>query len=132
MELLLDTCVLLWLVADPSRLSQRAADSLAAPTRIGRLSAISAFEIALKHRKGRLVLPLPPRQWLHETLIAYRLTVIPIDEEIAALAATLPTNHGDPCDRLIAATGFVHGVRARDHPQRLAHVALQHRLPGRR
>ena len=49
------------------------------------VSAISGFEISVKHRKGKLELPLAPREWLAQAFAAYSLRELPITLEIAAL-----------------------------------------------
>ena len=57
MKLLIDTCVLLWMAREQTRISTRAQEALAdAGTEIF-VSAISAFEIAVKSKKGKLTLP---------------------------------------------------------------------------
>jgi PIN domain nuclease of toxin-antitoxin system len=58
-HVLLDTCALLWLVGDPARLSARARAVLESTETEVYVSAISGFEISVKHRKGKLELPLP-------------------------------------------------------------------------
>ncbi|MBI5481244.1 MAG: type II toxin-antitoxin system VapC family toxin [Deltaproteobacteria bacterium] len=107
---ILDTCTLLWLVADQGHLSPPARAFLAAHA--GRLfvSAISAFEIALKQRKGALGLPLPTRTWYSRALEFHGLREVPLDGPIAIAAAELPPLHRDPCDRIIVATAQAHGL----------------------
>jgi PIN domain nuclease of toxin-antitoxin system len=108
--ILLDTCVLLWLAADPSRLSKLALDQLSEHR--GRLfvSAISAFEIGIKHRKGKLELPMPPDDWYEEALEFHGLAEIPVSGRIASRSTLLPSLHSDPCDRILVATAQQHGV----------------------
>ena len=67
MQVLLDTCTLLWLVGEQSRLSDRAKTLIIGADSVG-VSSISAFEIALKHRKGRLELPFDPTDWRQKAL----------------------------------------------------------------
>lgn len=74
------------------------------------VSAISAFEISIKHRKGKLQLPLPPRQWFLRALSAYPLTELPVTSEVAGLAPEVDAPHSDPCDRIIMATAQIHGI----------------------
>lgn len=62
MQVLLDTCALLWLVGDPQRLSARARSILESPDTEAFISAISGFEISVKHKKGKLRLPLAAPQ----------------------------------------------------------------------
>ncbi|MGE5549078.1 MAG: type II toxin-antitoxin system VapC family toxin [Bacteroidota bacterium] len=108
--ILLDTCSLLWLAADQDRLSA------AAKTAIGEnadrlfVSSISAFELAIKARKGKLELPMGPAIWYESALQHHGLTEVPIDGAIASLAVNLPPLHSDPCDRFIIATALHHGM----------------------
>lgn len=86
MKLLLDTCVLLWMVGEPGRISPRARQELTRDDAELVVPAISAFEISIKYRKGKLSLPLPPRPWFREALSNYGVAEIPITSEIAGLA----------------------------------------------
>ena len=74
------------------------------------VSAISGFEISIKHRKGKLQLPLPPREWLAQACTAYSLRELPVTLQIAALASEVAVPHADPCDRMIVATAQLHGI----------------------
>ena len=105
---LLDTCTLLWLVADQSRLSGRARRCIGDHSESLFVSAISAFEIALRHEHKKLRLPLPPPTWWSEVLSFHGITEIPVTGEIGAMSAMLPPLHNDPCDRLIMATAQAH------------------------
>lgn len=59
----LDTCVVLWLAGQQDALSASARGILADPTVALHGSAISAWEIAIKSRKGKLALPATPEAW---------------------------------------------------------------------
>ena len=117
MRVLLDTCALLWLVGDPTRLSARARAALESTETEAYVSAISGFEISVKHHKGKLALPLPPREWLAQAFAAYVLRELPITLQIAALAPEVRVPHADPCDRMIVATAQLHAmpVMTSDH-----------------
>ena len=108
--MLLDTCTLLWLVSDQGRLSQRALSLIEANAGSLFVSAITGFEITIKHRKGGLTLPLPPRDWLEEALDHHGISDIPIDWRLAEASVTLPLLHRDPADRLIVATARAAGL----------------------
>ena len=105
---LLDTCVLYWLASDPSKLSGTAADVIRDNQGLLRTSTISAFEVALNHRKGRVVLPSSPESWFRALLRRYRIRSVPIGLRAALLAPVLPPLHNDPADRIIVATAQVH------------------------
>ena len=101
---LLDTCTLLWLVADQSKLSRSALECIDSNDAALFVSSISAFEIGVKHRKGRLRLPMSPDAWFAGVVEFHDLREIRVDGPIAAHSTTLPTLHADPCDRMLVAT----------------------------
>jgi len=61
MRLLLDTCTFLWLAGGES-LSPAAASAIREPSNEVLLSAVSAWEIAVKNTNGQLSLPEPPER----------------------------------------------------------------------
>ncbi len=103
--LLLDTCALLWLAQGSGLKSSVLRTIELAP--IVYISAITAFEICLKSKKGKLELPVAPQKWFETVLNHHDLTVIPIDLNISIKANELPFFHNDPCDRLIIATAMI-------------------------
>jgi PIN domain nuclease of toxin-antitoxin system len=98
--ILLDTCALLWLVMEPARLSPRAKSLIATNGASLAVSAISAFEIAVKARKEKLDLKLPPEQWWQTALAHHGIVSIPVSAEIALASVALPPHHTDPADRI--------------------------------
>jgi len=101
---LLDTCTLLWLASDQAQLSVASREALAAGAGKLFVSAISAFEIGVKHNKGKLTLPSPPAVWFPKALKLHGIRQIAITPRIALRATALPPLHNDPMDRLIIAT----------------------------
>jgi PIN domain nuclease of toxin-antitoxin system len=69
------------------------------------LASISLWEIAMLIEKGRLEIPDLFLPWLRKVLLLDRFELLPITPEIAAQSVGLPM-HGDPADRLIAATAI--------------------------
>jgi PIN domain nuclease of toxin-antitoxin system len=101
--MLLDTCALLWLAEGGKHLSKEAWDRIEdAP--IVYVSAISAFEIAVKCRSGKLKLPVPPAEWFQAIVDHHGLAVQPLNWDVCMAAVELPPIHKDPCDRFIIAT----------------------------
>lgn len=101
---LLDTCTLLWLTADHTRLSEEVVSVLVRHSEQLFVSAITAFEIGTKHRKGKLELPMEPVRWYEIALLFHQIMEIPVNGRIAARSTQLPRLHADPCDRMIIAT----------------------------
>lgn len=109
MRLLLDTCALLWLADEQERLTESATRAIHAAAGALYVSAISAFEIGVKVRQGKLELPLFPDAWYPEALKSLGFAEIPISGRIALRATRLAPIHRDPCDRIIIATALEHG-----------------------
>ncbi len=108
--ILLDTCALLWIVSGSPRLSAAAKEQVSRHREALFVSAISAFEIGIKHAKRRLMLPMEPSQWYAEALDLHGLTELPLTGAIALRSAGLAPLHADPCDRIIVATAQVEGL----------------------
>ena len=107
--MILDTCALLWLAQGAKQFSPavlRRLDEAA----IVYVSAITAYEIGVKARSGKLILPIPARAWFQQALAHYRLAVLDLDPDICFKATELPPIHRDPCDRFIVATALVHDL----------------------
>jgi len=100
---ILDTCALLWLAQGGQRLSESVRQRINAEPAVF-VSAISGFEIGIKHQKGKLELPARPADWFDAILKHHDLEVLSLDLAICIRAAELPRIHADPCDRLIIAT----------------------------
>ena len=100
MRLLLDTCTFLWL-AGGSTLSTLAAAAIRDPSNEVFLSAVSAWEIASKHRAGRLPLPEPPDRLIPIEHDLRGVRALAFDEESALQVLRLPPLHRDPFDRML-------------------------------
>lgn len=103
MRILLDTQCWLWMEAAPERLSAQARAIVRDPTHELYLSAASAWEVAIKYELGKLRLPVPPQRYVPSRLKRSRITPLPVQVEHALRAATLPSHHRDPFDRLLIA-----------------------------
>lgn len=110
MKVLCDTHVLIWTLLAPERLPATVRDLLENP-RVGVLvSSVSGFEIATKHRNGKLpgaALLVHDYQSHLERLAAESLQV---RDEHALWAGSLPWSHRDPFDRLLAAQAMIEHV----------------------
>ena len=109
MRYLLDTCALLWLAADQSQLSPRAVAVLSESDTELFVSAISAFEVGIKHTRGKNVLPLPPEEWFLRAINQHNVEPLPVNWGIAIRSTQLPDLHRDPADRIIIATARYYG-----------------------
>lgn len=110
MRLLLDTVTFLWVAEGDARLSAPAREAIANPANEVFLSAASAWEIAIKHGLGRLLLRLPPGEYVTEQRRRHRIEPLPIGEDAALQVGKLPDVHRDPFDRILVAQAIVGGL----------------------
>lgn len=101
--LLLDTHVLLWLMTG----QPFGAQSTERIDAVGEafVSAVSFWEVALLHRKGRLRLDDEPGRWRARAL-GRGILEISLSGSAAVRSALLADLHDDPADRWIVATAL--------------------------
>jgi PIN domain nuclease of toxin-antitoxin system len=109
----LDTNALIFDALQPGRLTPRALRAVATASARGELacSDISLWEVAMLVAKNRLDPGTELTQFLHDLIRARGLRVLPISPEIAALARSAEFSHGDPADRIIAASALTHRAK---------------------
>ena len=103
MRYLLDTQVWLWMVARPDRLAPSTRDLLARGEHQLFLSAASAWEIAIKHGLGKLVMPDPVDRVIPDLMQRTAVQPLVVTHAHALRVARLPPHHRDPFDRLLVA-----------------------------
>ena len=105
----LDTHILVRFLAGDDALGNPLIDLLSETLSRSELavSAMVFTKVAQLHLRGRVDLGLSPERWMRER-IRDGLRVVPVTAEIAVRSAMLETTdfHGDPVDRLIAATAI--------------------------
>ncbi len=99
MTLLLDTHVLLWWLFGDPRLTPAMRQAIVDPASAVAVSAVTAWEIAIKAALGKLAVPDRLTQQLHEE----GFDELPVTVEDGLAAGTLPRHHGDPFDRMLIA-----------------------------
>jgi PIN domain nuclease of toxin-antitoxin system len=71
------------------------------------VSAISVWEIAVKHSNGKLPLPLSVNEWFALAKTRPGITIEPLDPLDAIVSTQLPGDfHKDPADRIIVAIAY--------------------------
>lgn len=100
---MLDTCTFIWLATHPRHLPPAVRLLYVAPENAVYLSVASAWEIAIKHKAGRLKLPnnMPPLDYVKEARSRHRIDTLPLDEDGSAILGKMPVIHRDPFDRLL-------------------------------
>ena len=110
MNLLLDTQALIWWRQGNRKLGPRARAAIGRHAGDVRVSAASAWELAIKFRRGRLKLREPLHVWLPAALEDGGFGVLSVTIDHALASATLPAHHEDPFDRLLIAQAQVEGL----------------------
>lgn len=110
MRLLLDTHAFLWWVFDDPKLPGTARALIAEPANDILFSVISAWEIVIKARTGRLDLPPDVPAFLDDQLRRTGFRVLPVQLRHIHEVHGLPDRHRDPFDRLLLAQARAEGL----------------------
>ena len=106
MKVLLDTNAVLFLWAEPGRLSPSARAILEDADNTLIFSQVSTWEICLKHQIGKLPLPEKLGPFIRKRLERDQLVYEPISDDALFASVELPKHHADPFDRLLIATAL--------------------------
>ena len=101
--IVLDTSALLFWSFDPASLTTAAQDAIDSSKAIV-ISSISLWEIALKHKRQRLHLPLKPAEYATELQRVSKIEIVSVSLETWLTNVGLIWDHADPADRTIVAT----------------------------
>ncbi|WP_333835357.1 type II toxin-antitoxin system VapC family toxin [Rubrimonas sp.] len=110
MRLLLDTHALLWWLEGNPRLSADAQAAIGDVANTVLVSAASAWEIATKHRIGKLPGAAVVAQDLAAFVAAQGFEALAISLRDGARAGNLPGPHRDPFDRMLIAQALTHDL----------------------
>jgi PIN domain nuclease of toxin-antitoxin system len=110
MKLLLDTHALLWWAYDHRRLSTSAHEAISDGRNEVSVSAVSAMEIATKHRSGKLTHAGALARDFVKQVQSHGFSLVSIECEHAQRAGNFPYEHRDPWDRLLAAQSQIEGL----------------------
>jgi PIN domain nuclease of toxin-antitoxin system len=122
MRLLLDTHVALWAIADHPNLGGKARRLIEDPDNEIYVSAVSVWEIAIKHSRtadGPNGMPISGQQALGYFRDA-EFSLLPITPDHTAAVDELPPLHADPFDRLLVAQALSEPLRLLTRDQRIA------------
>ncbi|MCP4575332.1 MAG: type II toxin-antitoxin system VapC family toxin [Deltaproteobacteria bacterium] len=110
MKLLLDTCTFLWLIKGSGALSSNAIEAFADPKNEVYLSSVSAWEINVKFRLGKLPLPLSPDKFIPKERKRHMITPLDLSEQDTFHLLKLPNPHKDPFDRMLVCQAIEHSL----------------------
>lgn len=116
MNLLLDTHVLLWWLADSHRLSARHRELILDAKRRVFVSSVSVAEISIKSSLGKLDAP----EGVADAITSSGLELLAFDAAHAEALRELPWHHRDPFDRMLIAQAQI---------ERLTLLTVDERIP---
>lgn len=119
---LLDTHIWIWWLGGSDELSDLERDELdyLASKRQIAISAISLWEAQMLVAKNRIGISIPFDQWIREAARPDLLHIVPIDTSVAISLGSLPGDfHGDPADRIIAASAISRDFELATHDKAL-------------
>lgn len=131
MKLLLDTHIILWSLGEPQRLGPRVRRILEKPATELWLSPISAWEILLLSRSGRIHIVPAFDEWMSRAVETLSLQEAPLTVEVVLAAADITLPHADPADRLLAATARYYDLKLVTADERLLEGSGFPSLPNR-
>jgi PIN domain nuclease of toxin-antitoxin system len=109
--LILDTHIWIWAInGNIDRLSTEGLKAIETASQNNQLGvcAISVWEVGMLESKGRVQLGKVCLDWVRDALSAPGLRLLPLTPEIAIESSRLPGGlHGDPADRILAATSRI-------------------------
>lgn len=108
MKLLLDTCAFLWIIRGQSRASAAAIALFTNPSNEIFLSPVSAWEVAVKYRLGKLPLGDIPARYIPAERKKHRIDSLPLEESDTLLLDKIPLLHHDPFDRMLICQAIAH------------------------
>jgi PIN domain nuclease of toxin-antitoxin system len=126
--LLLDTHIWLWLENKELKFTEALKARLedAASSDSIYLCSFSLYEIANAFRRNRVDLHVSPEVWFDAAFRGRSVRLIDITPAISVEAANLPkTFHGDPGDRIIAATAMVENLTLLTNDNALLRLSKQ-------
>ena len=108
---LLDTHTFVWLASEQKELSTKAAVAIEKDLDSLFISVVTAWEIALLYKKGRLHLALPPPEFVERAIRHHGVQELPLTREVSMASVSLPDIHNDPFDRILVAEALQHRCR---------------------
>lgn len=125
MRLLLDTHVLLWWFMGDTQLPRRVRTAILDDANEILVSAASAWEVATKHRIGKL--PEAPEVYprFEELVAADGFSYLPVSHRHGLRAGSYAVPHGDPFDRMLAAQAEIDGLVLVSRDSKFAQFPVQ-------
>ncbi len=89
------------------------------------VSAVVGWEIALKHGRGKLPLPMPPNTYVSTRMKRSGFAELSITLAHTLALSDLPPHHADPFDRLLIAQAQIEGLTLASVDTQIAKYAIK-------
>ena len=119
MKYLLDTHILIWMVADTGRLSRKAPKVLENTRNTLYFSSVSVNQVAIKHSKHSQEMTITAAKIL-DLSEEHGVLELPFRARHGVAVAELPDIHGDPFDRMLIAQARADGMSLITHDDTIA------------
>ncbi len=103
MRSLLDTHAFIWWTTNDPQLSSTASNAIANSSNAVFLSVASAWEITIKVKTGKLILPSSPQDYIPSRIVENSFEILSIELAHVLTVWNLPAHHRDPFDRILVA-----------------------------
>jgi len=110
MNLLIDSAALVWFLEGDPHLTEAAARVIEDERSRSMVSAVTAWELAVKAGLGKIRLPYNLGEEFDLTIERSGFELIPLSNSALERTARLPDHHRDPFDRLLAAEALEHSA----------------------
>jgi PIN domain nuclease of toxin-antitoxin system len=99
-----------WSQEHPERIGRRATGLLLSSEHVNAVCPVSTLELARLIAAGDVVLSMPLRDWVEQSLADLEAETLVVTHDIAMEAYALPGKfHKDPADRILVAAARCHG-----------------------
>jgi PIN domain nuclease of toxin-antitoxin system len=109
-NILLDTCTLIWLTQEPEQLSENSRTIIEDSDSELMVSHASVWEMLLKIQAGKFSFPIPLRKWLRDQQSVWNFRYLNIGLEHLLRVEEIEHHHSDPFDRLLVTQAIVENV----------------------
>lgn len=110
MTLLLDSTTVVWFLEGAPQLSDLAGTLIESSESRSLVSAVTAWELAVKVGLGKLRLPYDMGDEFDKTLEKAGFELLPLSNAALDRTSRLPEHHRDPFDRLLIAEAMEHSA----------------------
>lgn len=100
-KILMDTCIFLWMIHEPERISSKARTLFISEKSELFMSVASVWEILVKHQLGKISLPKNAKAYIRKLCEEKNIKIIELNYEDVLTLLNVPKHHKDPFDHML-------------------------------